>query len=113
LCDKIFFGKCKLFDTIFGNDFLIYLQEWIKIGGENNFDFRTERFYKELMRRAKIKNRCVNFHRNDVRFYRGNIITPNLYKKSFKNHLKAYWKELVPVSLLLSFIVFKHFPTRR
>ena len=59
VCDKIFFGKCKLFDTIFGNDFVIFLQEWIKIGRETNF--RTEYFYKELMRRAKIKNKCVNF----------------------------------------------------
>ena len=85
MCDKIFFGEPYIFDIIFGTNFISYLQEWIKFGSTNKFDYQTEKFYKILIQKNNIKDTIRDFCRNDIRFYKGNIITPSVYSKSRYN----------------------------
>ena len=85
MCDKIFFGEPYIFDIIFGTNFISYLQEWIRFGSTNKFDYQTERFYKILLQKNNIKDTIRDFCRNDIRFYKGDIITPSVYSKSRYN----------------------------
>ena len=105
-CDKIFFGKVEYFDILFGNNLYQYIDTWINFGIQNKGDLETETFYKHLLTTNNINIKCINFFRNDIRFIKGQVVTPELYKKTPMKILKVEYKNILWVIIVLIFIYY-------
>ena len=106
ISDKIFFGKCEIFDVLFGTNFTRYITDWMNIGIKNNDDFQTEYFYNKILKNNGINIKYINFFRNDIRIINNKIVTPNLYKKTIKKILIVEYKLIVIVIVIIAFLRF-------
>lgn len=111
ICDKIFFGRSQIFDTLFGVDINKHIFKFTELNLNLYSYFATENFYKKLIDDNKIKTKECTFFIFDVRFVNNKMSVLPLYKlpiqKIYSLHIYLFFINLINTNLF--FIILKFY----